>query len=52
VVWRLDGRIQHLEPLLAVVAPYAETLRGERSGAVVVRQVTPTQHIMSASLVS
>jgi hypothetical protein len=29
VVWRLDERLQHLQPLLTVVAPYEEALRGE-----------------------
>ncbi len=29
VVWRLDERLQHLQPLLTVVAPYVEALRGE-----------------------
>jgi hypothetical protein len=28
-VWRLDERLQHLQPLLTVVAPYVEALRGE-----------------------
>ncbi len=29
VVWRLDERLQHLQPLLTVVAPYVEALLGE-----------------------
>jgi hypothetical protein len=29
VVWRLDERLQHLQPLLTLVAPYVEALRGE-----------------------
>lgn len=29
VVWRLDERLQHLQPLLTVVAPYVEALRGD-----------------------
>jgi hypothetical protein len=29
IVWRLDQRLQHLQPLLAVVAPYVEALRGK-----------------------
>jgi hypothetical protein len=28
-VWRLDERLQHLQPLLTVVAPYVEALKGE-----------------------
>lgn len=28
-IWRLDERLQHLQPLLTVVAPYVEALRGE-----------------------
>ncbi len=29
VVWGLDERLQHLQPLLTVVAPYVEALRGD-----------------------
>jgi hypothetical protein len=29
VVWWLDERLQHLQPLLTVIAPYVEALRGK-----------------------
>ena len=29
VIWRLDERLEHLQPLLTVVAPYVEALRSE-----------------------